>query len=52
MREETQLQDTCPYCNQPVTSDQMPGKKLASGRRAHLTCYLDHMDDEENELGR
>ena len=53
MREETQhLVDVCPYCNQPVTPEQMPCKRLASGRRAHLVCYIDHMDEEENELGR
>lgn len=52
MREETQGQDVCPYCNEPVTPEQMPCKRLVSGQQAHLACYLDHMDDEENYLGR
>lgn len=52
MREETQLEDTCPYCSQPVTPEETPCKRLSSGRRAHLKCYLDHLDDEENEIGR
>jgi len=29
-----------------------PYKTLESGEKAHLTCYLEHMDEEENELGR
>jgi len=51
VREETQ-QDICVYCGKPITPDQFPCKGMPDGRRAHLACYVDHMDDEEAELGR
>ena len=52
MREETQQQDTCVYCGKPITDEQKPCKGMPDGRRAHLDCYLDHLDEEENELRR
>jgi len=52
VREETQSPyEICVYCKQPI----QPGtifKRLASGKAAHLRCYTDHLDDEENDLGR
>jgi hypothetical protein len=52
VREETQQQDTCVYCGKPITQQQWPYKRLESGEKAHLACYLDHADQEENDLGR
>lgn len=52
MREETQQQDMCVYCGQPITAEQRPCKGLPDGRRAHLVCYLDHENEEEKDLGR
>jgi hypothetical protein len=52
VREETQQPDVCVYCKQPITQQQWPYKGPPSGEKAHLACYLDHMDEEENELGR
>lgn len=52
MREATQQQDTCVYCGKPITLDQRPCKGMPDGKKAHLTCYLDHANEEENELGR
>jgi hypothetical protein len=51
VREETQQQqDTCVYCGKPIT--ESPCKGMPDGRKAHIACYLDHAEDEENELGR
>ena len=50
MREETQ-QDICVYCGQPITQQQKPCKGMPDGTNAHLGCYLDRTDDEENEVG-
>lgn len=55
MREETSPYEYCVYCKQPITEEQRPFRRLPSGKAAHLRCYVDHMDDEdneENELGR
>jgi len=52
VREETQQPDVCVYCKQPTTQQQWPYKTLESGEKAHLACYLDHLDQEERELGR
>ena len=53
MREETQhQQDTCVYCGKPITPEKRPCKGMPDGKLAHLECYLDHAEDEENELGR
>ncbi|HTS06146.1 MAG TPA: hypothetical protein VMP68_11235 [Candidatus Eisenbacteria bacterium] len=53
MREETQSRyEFCVYCKQPITENQRPFKRLADGTAAHLKCYLDHMDEEENEPRR
>ena len=41
MREETHQQDTCAFCHQPITQQQWPYKRLASGEKAHLACWLD-----------
>jgi len=49
VREETQLETICVYCKQPITQVQRPCKGLESGKKAHLTCYLDHADDEGNK---
>ncbi len=51
MREET-LRDICVYCSKPITEQQKPCKGMPDGGRAHLDCYVDHMDKEENEIGR
>ena len=51
MREETQQQDTCVCCGQPITSQQHPCKGLPDGRKAHLDCYLDRADEEPDNPG-
>ena len=51
MREETQL-EICIYCGEEITEQQHPCKAMPDGKKAHLACYVDHMDEEENELGR
>ena len=51
MREETQLEPICVYCKQPITQKQWPYKGLPNGEKAHLACYVDHMDDEEKKPG-
>lgn len=51
MREETQQTDVCVYCRKPITQQQWPYKRLESGEKAHVDCYVDHMG-EENEPGR
>lgn len=49
MREETHpaADPICPYCKQPITEQQRPYKSLESGERAHLACYIEHMNDED-----
>lgn len=47
MREETQ-QDICVYCKKPIESGRIY-KRLPTGEKAHLDCYVDHMDDKEND---
>jgi len=51
MREETQKPDTCFFCKQPITQQQWPYKRLESGEKAHLECYLKHDEEEENKSG-
>ena len=53
MREGTQPADEniCAICKQPIPEHQIC-KGLPNGKKAHITCYLDHGDDEELELGR
>jgi hypothetical protein len=48
VRGETQP-PICVYCKQPITPDQWPYKRLASREAAHLACYIEHMDDEEEK---
>lgn len=50
MREETQL-DTCVYCKQPITRQELPAMRLSATERAHVTCYLEHnpTENEKNE---
>jgi len=45
VREETQ-QDICFYCKKPMEPGRI-FKRLATGEKAHLACYTDHMNDEE-----
>ena len=53
MREETQSPyEICVYCKQPITGERKPIRRLPNGKATHLQCYLDHMDDEENDAGR
>jgi len=40
-------QDICAFCKQPITKIQRPFKRLESGEKAHVTCYLDATEDEE-----
>ena len=49
MREETHLDifATCIYCVYPIYGSQLPCKKLEDGRNAHLSCFIDHLDDEK-----
>jgi len=49
VREETQ-QKICVYCKQPIT-DRIY-KRLDTGEAAHLACYIERMNDEENDAGR
>lgn len=49
MREATQPEPICIYCKQPITQKQWPYKTLSSGEKAHLACYLDHMEDDEKK---
>lgn len=53
MREETQSPyEICVYCKQPITEKSPPIRRLPNGQAAHLKCYLDHIDEEENDAGR
>lgn len=47
MPEETQQHPICIYCKQPITEKQLPRKGMPSGEKAHLACYIEHMNDEE-----
>jgi hypothetical protein len=49
VREETQREPICVYCKQPITQKQWPYRTLASGEKAHLACYLDHAEDDEQK---
>jgi hypothetical protein len=49
VREETQLEPICVYCKQPITDEQRPCKGFDSGEKAHLTCYVRHMHDDEKK---
>lgn len=49
MREEAQQQNLCIYCKQPIPKGTIC-KGMPDGKKAHLKCYLDHMDtNEENK---
>jgi hypothetical protein len=52
VREETQQYPICVYCQQPITEKQLPAKGMPSGEKAHLACYIEHMDDEAKKPGR
>ena len=47
MREETPPEPICTYCKCSITNKQWPYKTLSSGEKAHLACYLEHMEDDE-----
>ena len=42
-------QDICAICKQLITKEQRPFKRLESGEKAHVICYLDSTEDEEPE---
>jgi hypothetical protein len=46
VREKSQEQDMCVYCGKPIT--EFPCKGMPNGKRAHLSCYVDHLDRENN----
>ena len=53
MREEAQSPyEICAYCKQPITETAPPIRRLPNGKAAHLNCYFDHMEEEENDAGR
>lgn len=47
VQDETEFttQPLCPICKKPITPENQIVKGLESGRKAHLACYIDHMDD-------
>ena len=45
MRKETLQPDTCVYCGKPIT--EFPCKGMPDGKRAHLDCYIKHLDKED-----
>ena len=45
MREETQ-QDLCVYCKKPIEPGRI-FRRLPTGEKAHLDCYVDHTNDKE-----
>jgi hypothetical protein len=48
VREETHSQlDVCAYCKQPIAQQHWPYKRLESGEKAHVACYVDNLDKEE-----
>jgi len=51
VREETQQPDVCAFCKQPITQKQWPYKRLESGEKAHLECYLDDEEEKEKKSG-
>ena len=45
MREENHHhQYVCVFCKQPITQQEWPYKRLESGEKAHLACYLDEVE--------
>ncbi len=49
MREETHSEPVCTYCKRSITNKQWPYRTLSSGEKAHLACYLEHMEDDETK---
>jgi hypothetical protein len=49
VRDKTQQEPICIYCKQPITQQQWPYRTLASDKKAHLACYIDHMHDDEKK---
>jgi len=52
VREETHHKpDVCVFCKRPITQQQWPYKRLESGEKAHLACFLDDVERREKEPG-
>jgi len=47
VRAKGQEQDTCIYCGKPIT--EFPCKGMPDGKRAHLDCYVNHLDEENTD---
>jgi len=52
MHEGTQQPDVCAYCKQPITQQHWPYKRLESGGKAHVACYVDNLEKEEKEVSQ
>lgn len=44
MRKETHPVPTCTICKEPITSEQRPSYRLASGEAVHLECFFREQD--------
>lgn len=47
MREEPQQRPICVYCKKAIT--ERIYKRLESGEKAHIACYVDNAGEEEKK---
>jgi hypothetical protein len=52
MHDGTQQPDVCAYWKQPITQQHWPYKRLESGGKAHIACYVDNLEKEEKEVSQ
>jgi len=50
VREDRDIYAICVYCQKPIYRGELPCKGLDGDRKAHLTCWLDHKDEQIEPL--
>ena len=45
MPEPREIYAICAYCKKPIYRDELPCKGLEGRRKAHLNCFLKHLDE-------
>ncbi len=45
MPEHREIYAICAYCQKPIYRDELPCKGLEDHRKAHLNCFLKHLDE-------
>lgn len=49
MPEQREIYAICTYCKQPIYRDELPCKGLDAHRKAHLNCFLQHLEEHSSK---